>query len=597
MAVYLIILVGIGLYYRRFADEGLENYFLGGRKLRSWLSGFSFASTMYNAEVGSAYIGLTVSTGMFICWWFFSRFGLSLIIAGVLFAVFWRRMKIFTSPEFYELRFTGREAAAIRSWVSFRSACLAVVAWTGAGLLGLCFVANELLDWSRLETLVVVIPIILVYVYMSGYMGVVVSDVLQGSILIGTTILLSLLVLADFGGDAGILAGPSALYQSLVDAFPNNPEVVRWYPPIDHEFLGMLGIFGWLLGKSIGYGGDTSPVGVAMEGQRLLSTKNQREASKMYIWTACLLFLMLTLLTLPGLGALARRPELYTAGPEERELVFGWLLGEYMPSGLLGLALIALFAAIMSTVDSNMNLGAQVIVNDVYKRYIRPDASEREYMRVGKIAMIGVLVAGVVVALLAESVIAFAVLFIQFSAAELPANWAQWWWWRFNAKARIAASFGGLLIVLICRFLIFNPLVEAGVVSGSSSAYLVVITSMIATTILWVVVALLTKPDPEDHLIAFYKQAHPLGIWGPIARKAGVMDERPTGLIWRGFGISILGLIALCSSSLVFYSAYLGQWSLVFVTIAIALSFGFFFFTQYRGFLDLLEATDTEIAQ
>ena len=115
-----------------------------------------------------------------------------------------------------------------------------------------------------------------------------------------------------------------------------------------------------MLGKSLGYGGDTAPVGAAMEGQRLLSTKSPREASKMYLWTVGLLFLMLTMLTLPGLGALALRPELYEASAAEREAVFGWLLGHYMPPGLLGLALVALFAAIMSTVDSNMNLGAQV---------------------------------------------------------------------------------------------------------------------------------------------------------------------------------------------------------------------------------------------
>ena len=338
MGIYLLFLIGLGIYYRRFAEASMDNFFLGGRKLKGWLAGTSFAATFYNAEVGSVYVGLTVSTGMFICWWFFSRFGLALLVAAVLFAVFWRRLHIFTSPEFYELRFPGKAGTTIRSWVTIRSACIAVVAWTGAGLLGLSFVSQELLGWSKIETLVVVVPIILVYVYLSGYMGVVVSDVLQGTILIGTTLLLAILVLIDFGGDAGFLAGPKALHDALLTALPNNPEVVSWLPPIDHEFLGLLGVFCWVLGKSVGYGGDTAPVGAAMEGQRLLSTANPREASKMYLWTVGLLFLMLTVLTLPGLGALALRPELYTAPAAEREAAFGWLLGQYMPPGLLGLA-------------------------------------------------------------------------------------------------------------------------------------------------------------------------------------------------------------------------------------------------------------------
>ena len=75
MGSYLLALIGLGLYFRRFAEASLDNFYLGGRKLKGWLAGFSFATTFYNAEVGSVYVGMTVSTGMFICWWFFSRFG------------------------------------------------------------------------------------------------------------------------------------------------------------------------------------------------------------------------------------------------------------------------------------------------------------------------------------------------------------------------------------------------------------------------------------------------------------------------------------------------------------------------------------------
>jgi len=589
MGAYLVFLIGLGIYYRRYAEASIENFFLGGRKLKGWLTGTSFAATFYNAEVGSVYVGLTVSTGMFICWWFFSRFGLALLIAAVLFAVFWRRLNIFTSPEFYELRFPGKAGTAVRTWVTVRSACIAVVAWTGAGLLGLSFVAQELLGWSKLETLVVVVPIILVYVYLSGYMGVVVSDVIQGIILIGTTLLLSILVLVDFGGEAGFLAGPGALRDALLTALPENPEVVSWLPPVDHEFLGMLGIFCWIVGKSFGYGGDTAPVGATMEGQRLLSTKSPREASKMYLWTVGLLFLMLTVLTLPGLGALAHRPELYTASAAERETAFGWLLGQYMPPGLLGLALLALFAAIMSTVDSNMNLGAQVLLNDIYKRFIGPEASVKEYMMVGRVAMICILAAGVIIAIAADSVIAFAVLMLQFSSAELPANWAQWWWWRFNGAARMAASFGGVVFFLINRFLIFDPMVAAGDISGSTAAYLVVLTSMGATTLLWVTVALLTPPDPEEDLVAFYREARPIGLWGPIASKVDGVDEQRWSRVFKGLGIAIVGFLALCSATLVLYALYLGYGWLALVAFIVAVCAGFIFFNTYKRFIGAIE--------
>ena len=309
----------------------------------------------------------------------------------------------------------------------------------------------------------------------------------------------------------------------------------------------------------------------------------------MYLWTVGLLFLMLTVLTLPGLGALAHRPEFYTATAAERETAFGWLLGVYMPPGLLGLALIALFAAIMSTVDSNMNLGAQVLLNDVYKRFIRPVASVREYMTVGRVAMVLVLAAGVIVAIVADSVIAFAVLLLQFSSAELPANWAQWWWWRFNGPARVAASFGGVVFFLINRFLIFDPMVEAGTISSSTAAYLVVLASMGATTLLWVIVALVTRPDPEEHLIAFYKQVRPIGFWGPIARQVEGDAERRGRRILQGLGIALLGFVALCAATVVLYALYLAQIQLALITMAVALGAGVAFFTSYRRYIAAIE--------
>ena len=415
MAAYMLGLVGLGIYYRKFASASMENFFLGGRKLKGWQTGTSYAVTCMNAEVGTVYCGMTVASGLFICWWYFSRFGLALMIAAVLFAVFWRRMKIFTSPEFYELRFSGKPALAIRCWISLRSAFIAVVCWTGAGLLGLCFVAQEILGWSKFTTLAVVIPVILFYVIISGYMGVVASDIIQTAILIISSLTLMVMVWLDFGG-------PTGLFDALVAAFPDNPSITNWYPPADHAFLEIIGVLAWTMGTALGYGGDVAPMAGAMEGQRLLSTKNPREASKMYIWTAVMLFIMLAVLTLPALGAMAKWPHLYSAPGPERETVFGRLLGTYLPPGLLGLALIAMFASIMSTVDSNMNLGAQVFVNDVYKRLISPNASFAKYMIVGKIVMALILVMAIMVATLVETVIGFSVFMLQFSCAELTAN-------------------------------------------------------------------------------------------------------------------------------------------------------------------------------
>lgn len=570
MSVYLLGLLAMGWYFRRFANENLENYFLGGRKLSGWMSGASYAVTCMNADVAPAYCGMTVITGVWIYWWYVSRFGLALMIGAVLFAVSWRRLKIFTSPAFYERRFGGAPASLMRSWVSLRSAFIAVVAWTGAGLLGMTKVSEGLLGWERWETMVWFLPVLVVYVMLSGYMGVIASDLIQTGILILSSVILAGLVWADFGGPSGLLAALSTQF---------GESVTQWHPPGSHELLGITGVIVWMIGTAVGYGGDLAPMGGAMEGQRLLSCKNGWEASKMYVWTLVVLFLMLSLLTLPALGAMLHWPGL-TDGSINKELAYGMLLGHYLPTGLLGLAFVAMMASIMSTVDSNMNFGAQVFIHDIYQRFIRPDASMESLLRIGKWVMLVILALALWVATYAENVIDIAVFMLGLSSAELTANWGQWWWWRFNGPARLAASFGGPLIFLFNKFVLFRFLIDA----GPDSTYIVILSSIVMTAILWIVVALYTRPEPEEKLMAFYREARPMGWWGPVARACGE-TPRDSSMIVSGFGIAFLGFLMLVAGTIGFSHLYIGRWEVAGVAIVLAFGSGWLFRRRLRPFI------------
>ncbi|MCF6351835.1 MAG: hypothetical protein L3J06_02385 [Cyclobacteriaceae bacterium] len=548
-----------------------ESYFLGGRKIPGWLNGISYAATSMNTDVAPAYCGMTVITGAFIYWWYISRFSIAFMIGAVLFAAVWRKLKLITSPEFYELRFSGRPAIAIRSWVAIRSVFISVVAWTGAGLLGLHKVALPLLGWDMMTTFVIIIPVILFYVLLSGYKGVVISDFFQTSIMIISSVSLMFLVLKDFGNTEGIIAGTINLKESLVSQFGNG--VISWHPPKSHELLGMVGIMAWMVGSSVGYGGDVAPMSGAMEGQRILSCKNTKEASKMYIWAEVTLFLMLSLLTLPALGAMVKWPGLYD-GSINKELAYGMLLNQYLPVGLLGLAVSAILASVMSTISSNMNFGAQVFVNDVYKRLFRKKSSEKHYLLIGRLVAVLIIVLAIIVAARAENVIDIAVFMLGISSAELTANWAQWWWWRFNGKARMAASFGGPLIFIINKFIVFNYFINA----GEATAYVVVLVSMAFTLILWVAVALFTEPEPEEKLIAFYKKAKPMGWWGDIPLKAGVVKPTKPRKVLYGLAIALLGAISISAATISFNSLYIARWqvasyaALIFMVAGIAFS-------------------------
>jgi solute:Na+ symporter, SSS family len=571
MAGYMLALVALGLLLRRRAGGDMESYFLAGRKLPGWLNGTSYAATCLNADVAPAYCGMTVITGVFICWWYFSRFGLALMIGGVLFAVFWRRLRLVTSPEFYELRFSGTPAVAIRTWVALRSAFVAVVAWTGAGLLGMHKVAQPVLGWDMTTTFAVVLPILLFYVLLSGYLGVVISDFFQTLVIIAASLALMWAVQQDFGGPAG-------LYQALVST--SGEAVVSWHPPLQHELLGLLGVVAWTVGTAIGYGGDAAPMSGAMEGQRILSCRTGREAAKMYVWTQAVLFVMLALLTLPALGAIVRWPGLRD-GTINRELAYGMLLAHYLPAGLLGLAVSGMLASIMSTLSSNMNFGAQVFLNDVYKRSLVPHASERHYLIVGRLVATAIIALAMLVATRVENVIDIAVFMLGLSSAELTANWAQWWWWRFNGKARVAASVGGPLLFLFNQLVVFRYFVHA----GDASVYVVVFASVAATTLLWIAVAWLTEPEPEEKLIAFYLRAQPMGWWGPIARKAGGASRPGLGPIARGLGIATCGAVMVGGGILAISTAYVGSWSVASVAALVGVAAGLAFRATFGEFV------------
>jgi hypothetical protein len=216
-----------------------------------------------------------------------------------------------------------------------------------------------------------------------------------------------------------------------------------------------------------------------------------------------------------------------------------------------------------------MNFGAQVVLNDVYRRSIAPDATDRHYLIVGRFVAVSIVALAMVVASTAENVIDIAVFMLGLSSAELTANWAQWWWWRFNGKARLAASFGGPLLFLFNQFVVFRYLIDA----GEASVYVVIFASMAATFVFWVAVAIATDPEPEETLIEFYRRARPMGWWGPIARKAGL---EPVGWppIVRGLGIAACGAVMVGAAVVALSSTYVARWDVAGIAVGISVVAG-----------------------
>ncbi len=570
---YFALLVVISLYYRRFAGRSLESFFLAGRRNSGWANGVSYAAALMNADVAPAYSGIVVATGAFACWFYLSRFGLALFIGAMLFAVFWRRLQLFTTPEFYELRFGGLASNVIRTWVALRSSLIAMVAWTGTGLLAIHKICEPVLGLSKTGSILLVIPIVLIYVALAGLSGVVVTASVQSLIMLLGSAMLCGIVLYSLGGPA-VLA--ERLYAVAGEAG------VQVLPPADHWFLPAAAVLSLTLGTSLGYGGDTAPLGGAMEGQLVLSSRNAKEASKMYLVAEVTLFVLLLLVTLPSLGAVVEWPWLRDPGVD-REKAYGLLMARHLPPGMLGLLFVVMLAAVMSTIGSNLIFGAQVLVGDVYRRFLRPFETDAHYLWFGRGAAMLILALAVLVAYKATLIFHVAVFMLSASAAELPANWAQWWWWRFNRWGRLSASFGAMLLLLLVWFVL--PTRDW---AWWNQMYVVVG----ANTLLWIAVVLLTPPDDPEILERFYRRARPLGAWGPVRTLPGEgADRRCNGLlIALGLLLAIIGAtsVALLVQGLTLL--YLGRFPAAAGLLAVAVGGGAAFLRLYGPYLDRLES-------
>jgi len=556
IGVYLALMLAIGLYYRRFAEQGLENFFLAGRNVPGWLNGVSYAAAMVSADAATAYGGLAVVTGVFVCWWYLSRFGVALFVGAVLFAYFWRRLCLFTSMEFYELRFPGRAAALMRLWIALRTSLIAMTAWTGITLLAAAKILGPTVGLTTTQTMILVIPVSLIYVSLSGYKGVVVSNFIQMAIFLVGALALALRTITHFGGPRGF---QQAVLSQYGDA---GTEMLSSFPPVDHAIFPLAAALAWLLGQTVGYGGDAAPMGGAMEGQRILSSRDPRHAVAMYVVTAVTTFTLVLLVSLPCVGAAVLWPNLREPGAD-RELAYGLLMKEMLPAGAMGLVAAAMLAGVMSTVGDNLNFGSQVMLNDIYRRWMVPRASERHYLLVGKFCMLIIIALALTVVYQTKIIFEVAVFMLQLSAAELPANWAQWWWWRFSSKARIAASFGGgaifCAVVLGPKLLLALGFEQARslLLPWWSQTFLV----MGLTTMLWVAVALMNQPDPFPVLDSFYHRARPLGVWHPVRSRLGYEEmASPQKPILQGLVVSVVGAAGVMMYILGLSNLLVGQW-------------------------------------
>ncbi|MEM8864251.1 MAG: sodium:solute symporter [Planctomycetota bacterium] len=630
VVLYLVLSFAVGLLASRFlsrrgkqteAQQGLgerrpaaddsaadneEEYYLAGRRIPGWMNGISYAITAMNADVAPTYCGFAVVVGLPIAFFYLPRFALAWMIAAMLFAIRWRQLGVRTGPEFYAIRFDKTRSRFVRVYSALFAVTVNMIPWIGAGMLGVHKIFSPLFSEidataaslgvePKVVTLSIILPILVIYVWASGFAGVLITDILQSLIIVAANVILLALVLQQFGG-------PTGLATAIEQARPaESGEILAAWPAWGHRVLAPMVVLMWLIVPTVGRGGS-----VDLEGQRIFSCRSDRDAAKMNVWAVGSLFGILLLLTLPALAVIANHPEMYLAEPGIRETAYSLLLGDYLPVGLLGIALAALLASVMSTIDSHLNYGAQTLVNDVL-RQIAPQASwlrpgSGSALWTGRLLMLVILGCAIIVTYNADSLIGIAITLGGMYGAVATLYWGQWWWWRVNFWSWLTAMVGGPVVYLTLGWALsqWPWWAEQAAASESAAQGMAMLQAAIGmglTFVAWVTVTVLTKPEAADTLKHFYRVARPMGIWGPIreaclAEADADWSPPPSGLLMGGLAVAMLGATWISAAVIGLGVLCVGRYGEAAAYLGVAIVGGLGFRTAFNWHLQRMDASD-----
>jgi Na+/proline symporter len=580
IAAYLIIVTGLGLYLRKLAARDLESYFLGGKQVPWWALAASGAVSNFDITGTMWMVTVLYLLGM-QSWWHHWMWGVMLPAFGLVYVAKWvRRSNVITGAEWMVTRFgdgpggrTARMAYALVAVVT----CVSFIgyAFQGIGkfaqvyvdtgwLVDLVPVAETLLTTYKPQTMAIgILALTTSYVVLGGLFGVIVTDIIQTVILSFACLLIGWVAFTEISPEMVREAVPAG-WESLRPAW----RIPEFHGTEDgtYEMFGLLTIAWIVKGVLLNAGGP----GQLYDFQRYLAARDPREAAKVaaawpfFLTVRWMMVAGITLLAISGIGNVT-----------DPELVMPMVLQKYLPIGLKGLVIAGLLAAFMSTFSSTANSGASYVVRDVWQPLFRPDADERHLVRYSYIATIGVVVAGIVVGLNAESIRSiWGWIMMALGGAVIMPNVLRWYWWRLNGWGYAAGTLGGIVLSLAVLFFPDMP------------AYVQFPLISIGSLLACLVASLATAPDEPETLRTFYRTVRPIGIWRPVRATCGLAPREladPAESPWRTVGNT---LVACCGvTGLYLFPMYLvghwygraGVWFGVFLCAATVL-----YFTWYR---------------
>lgn len=513
-AAYGVLAVGVGLYFARRAGSESGEFFLGGRSMPWWLLGTSMVATTFSTDTPNFVADVVRSEGVSQnwVWWAFLITGMCTVF---FYAKLWRRSGVLTDIGFYELRYSGKPAAFLRG---FRAIYLGVFFNTmimASVTLAAIKIGGVLLGLNKYEVVLVAGTVTALYSAVGGLWGVVVTDLLLFVIAMIGSLAAAYFSLAqpEVGGLTGLMSHPAVAdkISFLPDFSDWNTAMAVFIVPIAVQWWAT-----WYPGGEPGGGGYIA--------QRMLAAKDEGDAMKATLWFNVahyalrpwpwIIVALASLIIYPTLDSLQQAFPHVDPSIVANDLGYPAML-VFLPTGLLGLVVASLAAAYMSTISTHLNWGASYIVDDVYRRFIRPDADEASLVRMGRVSTVLLMVFAGVVSLWLESAHQAFQILLQIGAGTGLIFLLRWFWWRINAWSEVTGMVVSFLVAIyFSGGITLDPI---GISAGVSwpvpewEAWQQLLCGIFVTTVAWLAVTFATPPSDQKTLERFHKAVQPLG--------------------------------------------------------------------------------------
>jgi len=512
VGAYFTLSLIVGIWASKQAGTDTKSFFLAGRNMPWWLLGVSMVATTFSTDTPNLVTDLVRQNGVSgnWGWWAFLLTGMLTVFV---YANLWRRSGVLTDIEFYELRYSGKPAAFLRGFRALYLGLVFNVLVMGAVSLAAVKFGEIVLGLPGWVTLTIACSITLAYSTLGGLRAVIITDFVQFTLAMIGSIwgMFYILGLPEIGGLSNLISHTNVVGKLSLIPDLSNPNA--WVPVL----LVPLAVQWWA-----SYYPGAEPGGGGYIAQRMFSAKDEKNAVgatfffnvahyalRPWPW---ILIALASLVIFPELSDIQKAFPNLPADKLGHDVAYPAML-TLLPSGLLGLVAASLIAAFMSTMSTQLNLGASYLVNDFYHRFIRPDATEKQLVRAGRLfTVISIFLGGGLGLLLTSAGQAFTLL-LMIGAGTGMIYILRWFWWRINAYTEIVAMISSIIIAGYFNF-------------GNSGleGWQKIVIGAVLTTIVWVVATYFTPPDDKETLRKFVKKVNPGGP-GWVKYSDGVSTE------------------------------------------------------------------------